>query len=146
VSGFKGSYTSTLDGKGRVAVPAKLRRNSAAGSADRFVVTLGLDGCLFLFPPDQWDRVVERLEEIPFTQSDAKFFTRTLMANAEDVELDRQSRIRLPQNLIDKIGLEKEVLFVGALRRIEIWNPGTYEAYLNGYSASYEDVAEKLLI
>lgn len=146
MSGFKGSYTSTLDGKGRVAVPAKLRRNSPAGSADRFVITLGLDGCLFLFPPDQWDKVVTRLEEVPFTQSDAKFFTRTLLSNADDVELDGQSRIRIPQHLIEKISLEKEVLFVGALRRIEIWRPSTYQAYLNGYSATYEDVAEKLLI
>jgi len=146
MTGFKGSYTSSLDSKGRVAVPVKLRRNSAAGSADRFVITLGLDGCLFLFPPDYWDKVVERLEGIPFTQADAKFFTRTLMSNADDVELDRQSRIRIPQTLIDRVKLEKDVLFVGALRRIEIWRPDTYEAYLNGYTATYEDVAEKLLI
>jgi len=146
VSGFKGQYVSTLDTKGRVAVPVKLRRNTPDGVADRFVITKGLDGCLFLFTPDYWERVTERLDEIPFTQHDAKYFTRQLLSHAEDVELDRQSRIRVPQKLIDTVHLEREALFIGVLRRIEIWRPETYEKYLQEFDESYEDVAAKLLL
>lgn len=146
MSGFKGSHRSLLDSKGRVAVPVKLRRNTAAGAADRFVITRGLDGCLFLFPPDYWDQVVSRLETMSFTQDDAKFFTRMLTAYADDVELDAQSRIRIPQILIEKAKLEKEVLFVGALKRIEIWRPSAFEEYENNYPSTYEEVAAKLFI
>ena len=146
MSGFKGRYVSTLDSKGRVAVPAKLRRVSPDGTADRFVLTLGLDGCLFLFPPEQWDKIVARLEEISFTQRKAKYFTRMLLSNAEDVELDGQSRIRVPQTLLASAGIEREVLFIGALRRIEIWRPDRYDRYLQEFEESYEDVAEELLL
>jgi MraZ protein len=141
-----GRSTSTLDAKSRVAVPAKVRRATADGVTDRFVITLGLDGCLFLFPPDYWDRVVQRLEDISFTGRRAKFFTRVLMSNADYVELDKQSRIRIPQHLIDAIGLEKDVLFIGALRRIELWRPDTYEKYVQDFDSSYEDVAEEILL
>lgn len=150
MSGFKGSFVSTLDSKGRVAVPAKLRRNAEAGPADRFVITLGLNGCLFLFPPDYWDEVMRKIAAQSFTQKKTLYFTRKLMANADDVELDRQARIRVPQGLAAQSGLEKEVLFVGAIARIELWRPESFEQYQRSFESenqtSYEDVAEELLL
>jgi len=150
MSGFKGSFISTLDSKGRVAVPAKLRRNTEAGSADRFVITLGLNGCLFLFPPDYWDEVMRKIASQSFTQKKTLYFSRKLMSNADDVELDRQARIRVPQGLIMQSGLEKEVLFVGLIERIEVWNPEAFNRYQAMFETenqtSYEDVAEELLL
>jgi MraZ protein len=145
-SGFKGRFTTLMDSKQRVAVPAKLRRNTPSGSADSFVITLGLDNCLFLFPQEQWDEITAKLKNVSFTGRKAKFLTRTIASNAEDVDLDGQSRIRIPGPLVDEIQLEKEVLFVGALTRIEIWRPDTYEKYLQEFDQSYEDVAEDFLL
>jgi MraZ protein len=145
-SGFKGRYTAQLDQKQRVAVPAKLRRYASGGAADQFVITLGLDGCLFLFPPEQWEEIVARIKEVSFTSEKAKFFTRMLASHAEDVELDGQSRILIPQTLIRKARLEKEVLFVGALNRIEIWRPDAFEQYLQGHPEPYERVAGEFLL
>ena len=90
--------------------------------------------------------MVSRLNEHSFTEPKAKFFSRTLLSNAEDVDLDRQSRIRIPQHLIDRIHLEKDVLFLGVLKRIELWRPDTYEKYEQDYEFSYEDVAQELLL
>ena len=150
MSGFKGSYISTLDSKARVAVPARLRRSTDAGPADRFVITLGLNGCLFLFPPGFWDQVQRKIAAQSFTQKKTLYFTRKLMFYAEDVELDRQSRIRIPQRLLDLLQTEKEVLFIGAIERIELWKPERYEQYLTEFETehdtSYEDVAEELLL
>lgn len=150
MSEFKGSYVSTLDAKGRVAVPAKLRRHPESGPSDRFVITLGLNGCLFLFPPDYWSEVMRKIAALPFTQQKTLYFTRMLMSNADDVELDRQARIRIPQSLLAQAGLEREVKFVGAITRIELWRPETFQEQMKNYetknNTSYEDVAEELLL
>ena len=145
-SGFKGRFMALMDSKQRVAVPAKLRRNTPSGSADSFVITLGLDQSLFLFPVEQWDEITAKLKNVSFAGRKAKYLIRTIASNAEDVDLDGQSRIRIPQPLVDAIQLEKEVLFVGALTRIEIWRPDTYEKYLQEFDESYEDVAEDFLL
>ena len=145
-SGFKGQFKAQFDAKQRVAVPAKLRRNAPGGTADQFVITLGFDGCLFLFSSEQWDQVVARIREVSFTSEKAKFLTRMLASHAEDVELDGQARILVPQILIQKVRLEKEVLFVGALNRIEIWRPDTFEKYLQGSPDTYEQVAGEFLL
>jgi MraZ protein len=145
-SGFKGQFTAQLDAKQRVAVPAKLRRNTPGGAADQFVITLGLDGCLFLFTPEKWDQITSRIQEVSFTGDKAKFFTRMLASHAEDVELDGQSRILIPQKLIEKAGIKKEVTFVGAINRIEIWRPDAFEKYLQEHTDSYEKVAEDFLL
>lgn len=146
MSGYKGRFTSTLDNKSRVAVPSKLRRSTPDGTPDRFILTLGLDGCLFLFPPDYWDHVMEKLTVQPFAQESVKRFSRIILSNAEDVDLDGQSRIRIPQHLIEKSELEKEVLFIGVLSRIEIWQPQKFADYENGDGPTYESVAQELLI
>lgn len=145
-SGFKGNYTAQLDSKQRVAVPAKLRRNTPGGEALEFVITLGLDGCLFLFTPERWDQLVARIREVSFTSEKAKFLSRVIASNAQDVELDGQSRILIPQNLIAAAGLEKEVIFVGVLDRIEIWRPDKFEKWVQGQPQSFEAVAGEFLL
>jgi MraZ protein len=150
MSEYKGSFVSTLDVKGRVAVPARLRRSAESGPTDRFVITLGLNGCLFLFPPAFWAEVMRKIAALPFTQQKALYFRRKLMSNADDVELDRQARIRIPQPLLLEAGLEREVKFVGVITHIELWRPETFTeqmaAYEEKHHTSYEDVAEELLL
>jgi MraZ protein len=143
---FIGKYRAQFDAKQRVALPAKLRRDAGGGAGDSFVLTLGLDGCLFLFTQERFDRIMARLEEVSFTGEKAKHLTRQLLSNASRVETDTQARILVPQELIQKAKLEKEVLFVGALNRIEIWRPEAFEKYLQERPETYEQVAGEFLL
>lgn len=145
-SGFKGRFSAQFDAKQRLAVPAKLRRNAPGGKTEQLVITLGLDQCLFLFTPDKWDQIVSRIQEVSFTTERAKFLARTIASHAEDVDLDSQSRILVPQPLIQKANLGKEVLFVGVLNRIEIWQPEAFDKYLQEYTETYEQVAGEFLL
>ena len=145
MAGFKGSYKFTLDHKGRVNIPAKLRRATAGSSYDTFVVTRGLEECLFVFALDQWEKIEEKLESLSFTQSAHRLFIRILLSNACDAVLDRQGRIAIPQNLLSLAKINKEILIIGALQRIELWNPEIFEKYLQQADQSYEQVAEKIL-
>ena len=138
MSGFKGRYKSTLDAKARVAVPAKLRRASPDGTTDRFVITLGLDGCLF--------QVVGNLDVVTSDLQLAVMKTRMQPIKKVFGRFPRVVR-DLARSLNKEIELiEKDVLFIGALRRIELWRPDAYEHYLQEFDSSYEDVAEELLL
>lgn len=114
---FMGTYDHSLDAKGRVIVPAKYR--DALGES--FVVTLGLDGCLFVYPTEKWDLFVKQLEELPGSK-DARKLQRYFMAGAASCDVDKQGRILIPSQLREKAGLEKDVVFVGVMSKIEIWS------------------------
>ncbi len=145
MASFKGSYKFTLDHKGRVNIPAKLRRATAGSSYDTFVITRGLEECLFVFALDQWEKIEEKLQGLSFTQAAHRLFIRILLSNACDSILDRQGRITIPQSLLSLAKINKEVLIIGALQRIEIWNPEIFENYLKQADQTYEQVAEKIL-
>ncbi len=143
---FKGFYRYNVDHKGRINIPAKLRKTSASTLHESFVVTRGLEGCLFLYPTEEWKKIEEKLKALPFTQSHNRYFTRLLLSNASDVLLDKQGRISIPQSLMEFAKLEKEVLILGVLERMEIWASEVYQKYLDGFEQSYEEVAEKTLL
>ncbi|HKZ21596.1 MAG TPA: division/cell wall cluster transcriptional repressor MraZ [candidate division Zixibacteria bacterium] len=145
MTAFKGSYKFTLDHKGRVNIPAKLRKATAGSSYDSFVITRGLEECLFVFALDEWEKIEEKLRSLSFTQSHHRLFIRILLSNASDANLDGQGRIAIPQNLLKLANIDKEVLILGALQRIEIWNPEIFEKYLKQADQTYEQVAEKIL-
>lgn len=130
---FMGEYNHTIDAKGRLIVPSKLR--DALG--DHFVVTKGLDGCLFVYPNEEWGKFEERLSELPITNANARKFARFFLAGAADVEVDKQGRILLPSVLRDFAGLEKDVVFVGVSKRVEIWSREKWEE-----NSTYDDVEE----
>lgn len=119
---FKGEYNHTIDAKGRLIVPSKFREQLG----DEFVVTKGLDGCLFVYDNSEWSRFEEKLRALPLTNANARKFTRFFLAGASDCEVDKQGRILLPAVLREFAGLEKEVVFVGVGSRIEIWNKATW--------------------
>lgn len=115
---FKGEYNHSVDTKGRLIVPSKFRE--ALGEV--FVVTKGLDGCLFVYPNEEWKNIEEKFREIPLTTKDARKFSRFFFAGAADCEVDRQGRILIPAVLREFAALQKEVVLVGVLNRIEIWS------------------------
>ena len=136
---FMGEYNHTIDGKGRVIVPAKFR--DALG--DGFVVTKGLDGCLFVYPPDAWQAFEEKLQSLPLGQADVRAFVRFFFSGATEGEVDKQGRVMLPPNLREFAKLSKDVVIAGAGNRLEIWDKQVRETYLAG-TATPEEMATKM--
>ena len=128
-----GEYNHSLDAKGRIIVPSRLRDQLG----ESFVVSKGLDGCLFAFPPEEWDKLVEKLQALPLTNKDARKFSRYFLAGASEVELDKQGRALLPQTLREAAGLEKDVVLCGVGNRIEIWSKDKWDDI-----SRYDDVDE----
>lgn len=135
---FKGEYSHTIDTKGRVIVPAKFRDKLGEGS----VVTKGFDGCLFVYPEDEWEKFEARLSGLPLNNEKVRKVTRFFFASAADCEIDKQGRFLIPSGLRDFGGLEKDVVMVGVLNRIEIWSKDRWND-TNTYE-DMEDIAEQL--
>ncbi len=138
---FIGTYEHTLDDKGRVAIPARFRDGLGA----RFFATKGLDGCLFLFPEDEWRRRQAELASLPLTMRDARAYSRLFLAGACECELDRQGRVNIPGYLREYAGIVRDVVVIGVMDRVEIWSRDAWREYSAKAEESYEDVAEKLL-
>lgn len=125
MTGFLGSYRHQLDDKGRVALPATFRRSA---DGDSFVLLHGYQPALFLYPERAWSQVEERLADLLRRQPDARSSVLSLTANAQHVEPDKQGRILIPERLQRAAELGGEVLIVGALEKIELWNPERFES------------------
>ena len=130
---FMGEYNHTLDAKGRLIVPSKFREVLGDG----FVVTKGMDGCLFVFANSEWQAFAEKLHTLPMIDKEARQFTRFFLAGAAEVEVDKQGRILIPANLRDFAALEKDVVLIGVGGRVEIWDKQRYEG-----AATYDDMDE----
>ena len=115
---FMGEYSHTIDTKGRLIIPSKFREELG----DEFVLTKGLDGCLSIYPMEQWKIFEKKLEALPLTNKNARKFSRFFVAGATTCELDRQGRILVPATLREFAGLEKDVVLTGNLNRIEVWS------------------------
>ncbi|MFA9463864.1 MAG: division/cell wall cluster transcriptional repressor MraZ [Velocimicrobium sp.] len=134
---FMGEYNHSIDSKGRIIVPAKFRESLG----EKFVVTLGLDGCLFVYPDKEWDSFVSELKSLPGNK-EARQLQRYFMAGAASMEVDKQGRILIPSKLREAVGLEKDVVFVGVLSKIEIWSKERWEA--NNSFDNMDDIAENM--
>lgn len=137
---FIGTYYHSLDEKSRVSVPKSFRSDLTPGS----IITKGLDGCLFIFTGESWNKLVEKLQSLPLTSKPARDFLRLLTYNATPLDTDKLGRTHLPQNLIDLAGIKKDVVFAGALTRVEIWSKSTYHAYVDGLTASESELESSL--
>ena len=149
VSGLYGQFQTTLDEKGRFALPARLRnvldpRKEKPLLAGELVITKGLEGCLAIYPEPEWQSIQDRLATVPFTQRDLRYFSRRFYSLAGLVIPDRNGRINVPTHLIAEAGLKKDLLVVGVNRWIEVWNPERFQYYLEQFSGSYEETAERL--
>jgi MraZ protein len=130
---FMGEYSHSVDAKGRLIMPAKFKEQLGA----EFVVTKGLDGCLFVYPMEEWQNIEAKFREVPLTTKDARKFSRFFFAGAASLELDKQGRILLPAVLREYAEVQKDVVLVGVLNRIEIWDKDRWED-----SNSYDDMDE----
>ena len=142
---FRGQFTYSIDSKGRIAIPAKLRKHISADANETFVMTRGLSNCIDLYPLDEWQKIEESLLNLnSFQPDDARFIRMFVQFAAEDV-MDGQSRIMIPSTLITYAKIEKEVLILGSLKKIEVWNPKVYEEYLLQSPQTYEEIAAKVM-
>ena len=130
---FMGEYNHSIDNKGRLIIPAKFREQLG----DTFVVTQGLDGCLFIYANEEWEAFTEKLKQLPLTNLKARKFTRYFLAGATSCEVDKQGRILIPQKLRQSAGLTKDVVLAGVGSRIEIWDCDRWEE-----NSTYEDMEE----
>jgi MraZ protein len=144
MSRFKGIELYSLDNKGRVNIPAKMRKNLSPEANDMFVLARGFEKCIYAYPMDEWKKKEDSLEELNEYQEKNRFFMRMLLQNSEDVKMDAQLRIALPKELLSFAGIDKKVTIAGVMNHIEFWNPDEYDSYMNGHPESYEEVAEKL--
>jgi len=142
---FRGQFTYSVDAKGRVSIPARLRKHVSPEANDTFVMTQGTGKCIDIYPLDQWLVFEKKLEELnPFDPRKAKFIRMILQHAAEDT-LDSQSRILIPQKLLEYAKIEKEVIILGALKKIEVWNPKEFENYLKDSPETYEEIAAQVM-
>ena len=120
-----GQYEHSLDAKGRLIMPAKLREDMG----EKFIITKGLDGCLFGFSQQEWENFETKLKTLPLTNKNARDFVRFFLSGAMECEIDKQGRFLISSNLRKVATLEKEVVIIGVGTRIEIWNKNKWEEY-----------------
>ncbi len=136
-----GEFLHTVDSKGRLIIPAKFRE--ALG--EKFITTKGLDNCLFLYPEPEWKSFEEKLKKLPVSQPNARAFVRFFFSGAAECEFDKQGRILLPANLREYAALDRDVVVVGVMSRIEIWNADKWKEYSSQAESNYEKAAESLV-
>ena len=135
-----GEYDHNIDDKGRLTIPSKFRFDLG----DKFVITRGLENCLFAYSEDDFRKIVERLEQIPFTKKDARQFMRFFLSGATLVEFDKQGRINITGPLISYANLEKECIIIGTGDRLEIWSSDNWNNFMDSTKDSMSDIAEGL--
>ena len=135
-----GEYHHNIDEKGRLIIPAKFR--SELGES--FVVTRGLENCLFIYSLVEWEKIVSKLKSLPFTKKDARNFTRFFLSGATTLEFDKQGRINISSPLATYANLDKECVIVGVNDRLEIWSKDSWDNFLNDNNESLSDIAENL--
>lgn len=143
---FKGEYEHSVDNKGRVAFPAKLRKSLNPEAQERFTLLRGLEPCLYLYPQDEWELVEKKLSKINSFTRNGRTVKRNFLRFAEDVILDKQNRLSLPSHLMDWSGIDKSAIFIGSGERIEVWSPARLEEVDSNLSfESYQELFEKVM-
>lgn len=135
-----GEYKHNVDAKGRVSVPSKFRGDLGQS----FVVTKGLDNCLYLYSKDEWKKFEDKLKNLPITSQEARSFVRFFFAGASECEVDKQGRINIPQNLREYAKIQKDVVIVGVSTRAEIWNSENWDKYTNSDSLDVSKIASQM--
>jgi MraZ protein len=149
MASFRGSFKFTLDHKGRISIPVKFRNPDSSTSYHTFIVTRGLEDCLFLYPLDEWEKVESNIRTLSFTQGNNRLFSRMFMETVNEVQVDNQGRILIPQSLLSLAKISKEILIIGIFERIELWNPEEYQKYKETNEkagSTFEAVAEQIYL
>lgn len=135
-----GEYYHSIDEKNRLIIPSKIR--SELGNT--YIITRGIDKCLFIYSLNEWQKVVDKLSTLPFTKKDARNFSRFLLSGASKGEFDKQGRIVLTSQLMSYANLTKDVVIIGVNERLEVWNKSDYEEFINNNIDSFSLIAENL--
>lgn len=135
-----GEYEHSLDAKSRLIMPVKLRNDIG----EKFIITKGLDGCLFVFSQTEWSNFESKLKELPLTNKNARDFVRFFLSGATECEIDKQGRFLIVNNLKIYAKIEKEVIIIGIGTRIEIWNKEIWKKYNSSENISADDIAENM--
>lgn len=139
-----GSFEHTIDGKNRLSIPSKWREYLEEDGKGLFI-TRGLEQCLFIFSARQFKETVQNIRKHPFTNRNARYFLRILCHDSsQPLEFDKQGRILIPQSLKDLAGLKKDVVLVGVVDRIEVWDPAIWKEFYDQEEGSFEEVAENI--
>ena len=143
---FKGSETFALDPKGRVNIPAKMKKCIPAEAESTFIVTRGVDKCIAAYPKNIWENKYQpQIENLNQFNRDHAKLLRMMHLHCEDVSLDSIQRLMLPKELIEFAGIEGNVMLIGMHDHIELWNPETFKQYLGSFDEEYEDIAERVM-
>ena len=137
-----GEYEHSLDDKGRLIMPSKLRESIG----EKFIITKGLDGCLFGFSKQEWTNFEEKLKTLPLTNKNARDFVRFFLSGATECEIDKQGRFLIVANLRQYASMEKDVVIIGVGTRIEIWNKQKWEEYNSEENISADAIAENMTL
>lgn len=141
LSMFMGEFQHSIDAKGRLIVPSKLREKLG----EKFVVTRGLDGCLFGYPLSEWEKLEEKLNEMPLAKKDARTFVRFFYSAATECEIDKQGRINIPVTLRNHADLTKSCVIIGVSNRIEIWDETRWQAFSEEAEENFDEIAETMI-
>lgn len=135
-----GEYLHTIDQKNRISVPSKFRKALGA----QVVITRGLDKCLFLYPVEEWQKLADKLSQLPWGKAEHRSFMRAMVAGATDIDIDALGRILLPEYLKEYADVKNSAIFIGLYNRVEIWSPEIWTKYGNATKGDIELIAEKL--
>ena len=135
-----GEFHHNIDDKGRLTLPAKFREELG----DSFIITRGLESCLFVYTMDEWKKITEKLNNLPFTRKDARSFMRFFLSGATAVEFDKQGRINITSPLVTYADLKKECVIIGVGDRLEIWSSEKWNNFYDTNKDSLSDIAETL--
>ena len=137
---FIGEYEHTVDVKGRIIMPSKLRENIG----EKFIITKGLDKCLFAYSKSEWANFEEKLKTLPLTNKNARDFVRFFLSGAVECEIDKQGRFLVPANLRTYANIDKEIVIIGVGTRLEIWNKESWNNYSSEENISADEISENM--
>lgn len=136
---FMGEFHQRLDEKGRITIPVKMRNDLG----ENFIVTRGLDGCIFIYPKEEWQKIITQYKELPNTK-ETRTFLRAFLSCASEMNMDKQGRMNITSPLIEWASLNKEVVIIGVNERLEVWSKEIWENYLDESKESFSDIADRL--
>lgn len=145
MASFKGQAEYSVDSKGRVAIPAKMRNALSPEAKNTFTITRGFEKCISLFPLNEWARKEQQIADLNMYRTENRDFIRTIMMWADEVTLDAQGRISIPKALMDAAEINDTALIIGALDHIEIWDPEAFRAWQSGLGSDYPTLAERVM-
>lgn len=136
---FMGEFHHTVDNKGRLIIPSRVREDLG----DQFIVTRGLEKCLFIYPKDEWNNIIQKYKQLPDTK-DRRYFMRIFLSGATICELDKQGRINIPIPLLEYASLEKDCIIIGVDDRLEVWSKERWDTFITENEENLSDIADNL--